>query len=947
MKRRFLKKGIAALMCLVMSLGSLQMVSAEEYDNTDYEEDYWSEDVYSDDAYESIPEISDTDTDGDGTADAIQPVNNDASSAYSLVVSKQKVSFGNVSLGKPIKSQPISIANTGSRAVNLIWKDVDPDCAFLADVTQAQTIAPGQSAIIYIAVATNKDPGAYSGVLLFADAADPSYTSGVRVETSVTIIDDQPVIKRLTVTPGQTTIAPGGSMNFYTEVEGEGNYDDTVKYSVTGNKSTDTKIDANGRLTVGKNETASGIFVVATSNQDSSKHSDAKVEIKASSHTVNVYSSPSKGGDVTGGGAYADGSKVVLKAYASNGWSFSGWSIDDGDVGGGSSYTIDKLTSDVTAVAIFERESVRIKAEPNHKHMGSVTGDGYYDMGDDAVLKAEAKSGYKFSCWMEGKKKISSDSKLKLKDVDEDRSLTAVFVKTKCVISVATCDETMGSVSGGKTVDMETDVTVKASPKKGYKFVKWLCNDQQVSTSAEYTLKKLKDDVSLVAIFAPETTTKKVYTVTSATTDKNGIISPSGSIQIEEGKGINYAITPKSGYRIAAIAIDGKQVSPTSSFTLSNIGSDHTIVVAFLPIQKQSSAAVNTQSAASVQTAATATATQTVGATEKTTKGNTAAQPQIVSAAKDSDLNKEVKAESKKTYEENVVTVDNLKLDEDSEGTSSSMNNDMDELEGVLQIENITELEASDMLADEQKKFQLMEEAVAEEVLEVNVDNTMRTNKFVMTYDDETLDDPERENFAKILCGAFSDNEVMRLLSGEDKVYVDVAISGVQEKFVAQEDKDEIKQAIPEDKRVGKYFFSSFIKSVDGVSTEITEFAAPLMVRVDVPDSIYEEGRSYSIARLHTDGNGNREVTILEDEDDDPETVTFYTDRFSTYAILCDADIQDKNLTEASVQTTAEGSGASSGMAVIFVAAAVILLAVVAIVLALVLKKSKKKHKRH
>lgn len=930
MKRRTIKRLTTAALSILLTTSMILPGFAEEMNMYDENSEYSdASDSYEDDIQtwdvdgneESIPEITDS-----GDSGVVTPVYNDDDSSYSLQISAKRISFGKVSVGTVVKPQTVAISNTGKRAVNLIWKDVDPDCAFLADITQAQTIAPGEEKLVYITMTTNKNPGEYSGVLLFADDKDPGYTSGVKVDVTATVIDDSPIIKRVTISPSVTSATPGTGLKFSTEVEGEGDFDKSVSYSVTGNKSTDTWIDEKGLLMLGKNETAQTVTVVAAANGNKNVTASAKVEVKSDTYMVNVYSSDDDGGDVTGGGAYSADSRVVLRAYPENGWCFEGWEINGKNAGGGTTYTIDRLTGDVEAEAIFSQDSVLVEGYPNHKHMGKVEGSAYVDVGDSIVLKAIPEKGYRFSCWMEGKKKVSDEAKFKVKNVKKDREFTAVFVKNQCVVKVASSDETYGSVSGGKTVEYGKDITIKATPKKGYKFVKWVCNDKAVSDKAELTLPNIKDDITMVAIFDTEKG-KKLCEFNAGTTDTNGVITPSGKVMVEEGKNVNFTITPKSGYYIAAIAIDGKQVAVTSSLTFSQVKGNHQIVAAFLPIQTPAKPGNNQQSSNNQQN-------------NQQNNSQTAGNSSAIKNAEDSDINKEVKLSTQKVYDENIV---DEKLDTENYigDENDSLNNGLDEVEGTLQVMNITEEEAKEMLASDESRFEVMKQAVGTKELEINIDNGMRSDKFVMTYDDDALENPEAQNFASILCDIFTDEEILDLASGKKKTEVSVSVSPVKTEYVPAEQIQLFADNMPSGKKAGSYFYSNFIKTVDGVAKVVDEFSRPLQVTVDIPDNIYVEGRTYSVARMHSNGIADNEVTILEDIDNNPKTVTFTTDKFSTYAIVCDSDIEIKE--EGAVNNNTDDK---KDMVIVVLVAIVILLAGCIVVMLVIKKGRRRKHSR-
>ena len=75
---------------------------------------------------------------------------------------------------------------------------------------------------------------------------------------------------------------------------------------------------------------------------------------------------------------------------------------------------------------------------------------------------------------------------------------------------------------------------------------------------------------------------------------------------------------------------------------------------------------------------------------------------------------------------------------------------------------------------------------------------------------------------------------------------------------------------------------SSLIDDLHADSLDIVELVMDMEQEFDVeiPDEVYKSGKTYSVLRVH-----NGQLSVLPDLDDDPKTITFRTDRFSTYAI--------------------------------------------------------------
>ena len=86
-------------------------------------------------------------------------------------------------------------------------------------------------------------------------------------------------ITSVTINPTSAEVEKGKTQQFAAEVSGTGEYNKSVQWSVTGG--TDSTIDGNGKLTVGANETATTLTVIAKAAGDTSKTASAIVTVKA------------------------------------------------------------------------------------------------------------------------------------------------------------------------------------------------------------------------------------------------------------------------------------------------------------------------------------------------------------------------------------------------------------------------------------------------------------------------------------------------------------------------------------------------------------------------------------------------------------------------------------------------------------------------------------------
>ena len=109
-----------------------------------------------------------------------------------------------------------------------------------------------------------------------------------------------------------------------------------------------------------------------------------------------------------------------------------------------------------------------IAVEPSDVAMGIVTGTGNYVLNTQVTLTATPKAGYAFEKWSDG-----DTNPVRTISVTENATYTAIFYGLPFTITVKANESEWGDVSGGGTYPRSTRVDLTATPKLGYKFVKW------------------------------------------------------------------------------------------------------------------------------------------------------------------------------------------------------------------------------------------------------------------------------------------------------------------------------------------------------------------------------------------------------------------------------------------------------------------------------------------
>lgn len=112
-------------------------------------------------------------------------------------------------------------------------------------------------------------------------------------------------------------------------------------------------------------------------------------------------------------------------------------------------------------------------------------------------------------------------------------------------------------------------------PDSGYKIKDVKVDGVSVGAVTTYTFENITMDYTIEATFEPIT-----YTIT-ASAGAGGSISPSGTVTVDYGESKTFEIIPDAGYKVKDVKVDGKSVGTVSTYTFTNITSNHTISAVF------------------------------------------------------------------------------------------------------------------------------------------------------------------------------------------------------------------------------------------------------------------------------------------------------------------------------------------------------------------------------
>jgi hypothetical protein len=119
--------------------------------------------------------------------------------------------------------------------------------------------------------------------------------------------------------------------------------------------------------------------------------------------------------------------------------------------------------------------------------------------------------------------------------------------------------------------------TFTITPSAGYTTASVQVDGKPAGAVGSYTLTGISAPHTITATFAASFAG---YNIT-ATAGSNGSISSSGSITVPSGGSLTFTISPNTGYSVGSVVVDGKNAGAVTSYTFSDVKTDHTISANF------------------------------------------------------------------------------------------------------------------------------------------------------------------------------------------------------------------------------------------------------------------------------------------------------------------------------------------------------------------------------
>lgn len=264
------------------------------------------------------------------------------------------------------------------------------------------------------------------------------------------------------------------------------------------------------------------------------------------------------------------------------------------DIFGFSSHTIHiefvESTDRLLTINLLDEDSNKI----NNRGFTNLE-TGYYEDDSKQILTVELYDNYVIDNILLDGISVGSSNILEI-TMDSDHTVDVIFREASdddIHISVSIdiqVDTNVTSAPFG-TVSPSGDVKVKyggsliiyISLNDGYVLSDVIIDGSSKGPVTSYNITDITGSISISIIILDQTPDKDTYTIT-ATAGNGGYITPSGTLTFSKGHTQTFNITPRSGYAISYLTVDGNRTSASSSYTFTNINDDHTIHAVFVRV---------------------------------------------------------------------------------------------------------------------------------------------------------------------------------------------------------------------------------------------------------------------------------------------------------------------------------------------------------------------------
>jgi hypothetical protein len=293
------------------------------------------------------------------------------------------------------------------------------------------------------------------------------------------------------------------------------------------------------------------------------------------SHTITASADPGGTISPTGIVPVSDGDTVQFTVQADGGFIIDTLFVDGLYTDSTTSYTFYNVTASHTIHATFLQTVFTITASASSGGTIDPAGDVSVNRGASQQFSVATQTGYHLASLFVDGTHVDSTTSYTFTNVLANHTIHADFaIDTFTVVATAGSGGTI-SPSGTVAVTYGADQQFTITPNTGYRIDSLFVDGVHSDSTTSYTFYNVTASHTIHATF-----THLQLTIT-ATAGSGGSISPSGSVQVIFGDSQRFVVTADSSHIIDTLFVDGVHVDSTTSYTFTDVQTNHTIHATF------------------------------------------------------------------------------------------------------------------------------------------------------------------------------------------------------------------------------------------------------------------------------------------------------------------------------------------------------------------------------
>ena len=249
--------------------------------------------------------------------------------------------------------------------------------------------------------------------------------------------------------------------------------------------------------------------------------------------------------------------------------------VDGNSIGAVGGYAFSNVTANHTVSVSFAIDQLTIAASSGAN--GSITPAGGVSVayGGNQSFSIVPNAGYNISDVVVDGISVGAVPGYDFTNVTGDHSIIASFTINGYTVTATSGLHGAIAPAGPISANAGDNLGFTMTPDAGYHIQSVLVDGVSQGTIPAFAFTNITANHTIRALFAIDQ-----FTVT-ASAGANGSISPSGAVPLNYGASQTFTITPDPGYYIVDLAVDSVNAGAQTSYTFTNVTSNHSITARF------------------------------------------------------------------------------------------------------------------------------------------------------------------------------------------------------------------------------------------------------------------------------------------------------------------------------------------------------------------------------